>query len=518
MQSSIGGPADKLPSLLARLLRSLDSKWLVWLLLGFGAALRIREYLLSNALYEDEAALAQNIINKSVAGLWGRLESNQVAPVGFLMLEKLAVTLFGSNEYSLRLFPLLFSLASLFLFCEAARRYVTGAVLLFGLGLFAASGYLIHYSAQVKQYTGDVAIALAITVAGLHLTSRMLTTKRIAWFASLGAVVIWFSHPSVFVLAGVGSSLCLAAIWRRDWQRLARLAVACGIWLVSFLTFFVVSLRNVSVNATLETSWDMKGTFMPLPPRSVSDLRWFPDALFRSFSNPFTSPFRIIAIAVLIIGLFAVYRVSRQRLLLLTLPVLFTLAASGIHKYPFGKRLILFLIPAVILLIASGIQLLLSSRVSLQVVGVVLALLLVLKPLGGAASHARLGPASQDIRNIMSYVRDQRKAGDSIYFYHGQRDAFHYYAPRLGFEEGEYILGSDPPGKARGPAVMETDKQDLDQLRGRGRVWVVFASGRTYNGINEEEFMCEYLDGFGRRLNQYKTDGVAAYLYDTSGR
>jgi hypothetical protein len=520
MQNTIERGNNKLFGLLDRALSIADSKWLVWLLLGFGAALRVREYILNNALNEDEAALSLNIINKSMAELFGRLESNQVAPVGFLLLEKFAVTLFGTTEYSLRLVPLLLSLASLVLFWQVARRYVSGAASLFALGLFTSSAYLINYGAQVKQYSGDVAIALAVTLAGLYLIEQPLTIKQIVWFALLGAAVVWFSHPSVFVLAGVGSTLGIAAIWRRDWRRLTRLAVACGIWTISFLASFLVSLRGVSLNTGLERSWDAKKTFMPLPPISIADLKWFPETLLRFFTNPLTSPFPAIAIAVLIIGFFAAYRTNRQRLLLLGLPVLFALAASGLHKYPFGKRLILFLVPAVILLIAAGIQIFQTGAALLRMTGVVLALLLVLKPMVGAASHARWGPSGRDIRNIMSYVKEHRQPGDLTYFYHGQRDAFRYYAPRVGFEEEQYIIGNDPlekvPKRAAILLIFETDKADLDQLRGKGRVWIVFSNARTYRGVNEEEYMCEHLDGFGRRLEQHKRPGIAAYLYDTS--
>jgi len=338
--------------------------------------------------------------------------------------------------------------------------------------------------------------------------------------AIAGAAAIWFSHPSVFVLAGVGSWLIIGATAKKDWQRLVRISMACGIWLASFGTSYLVTLRAASQNAGLERSWDDKGTFMPLPPRSYSDLKWFPETLIRFFDNPLGSPLPWLAVCVFIIGLVAVYRAHRPQLLLLIFPFLFTVLASGLHRYPFGKRLVLFLVPTAILVIAAGFQMLLTNRMPLQVVGIVLSLLLVLKPMASAASHARWGPASRDIRHIMSYVREHRQPGDFTYFYHGQRDAFLYYAPRLGFEDKEYALGNDPPEKVpkrlATTVIFDTDKLDLDQLRGKPRVWIVFSGARVYQGVNEEQFMCEYLDTFGSRLEHYKHAGIAAYLYDTS--
>src|SRR6185369_12938757 len=142
--------------------------------------------------------------------------------------------------------------------------------------------------------------------------------------AIAGAAVIWFSHPSVFVLAGVGSWLIIGATAKKDWQRLVRLSMACGIWLVSFGTSYLVTLRAASQNAGLERSWDDKGTFMPLPPRSYSDLKWFPETLIRFFDNPLGSPLPWLAVCVFIIGLVAVYRAHRPQLLLLIFPFLFT--------------------------------------------------------------------------------------------------------------------------------------------------------------------------------------------------
>ncbi|MCX7754677.1 MAG: hypothetical protein N2117_05455, partial [Anaerolineales bacterium] len=83
-----------------------------WGLIGLGLVLRLRQYLINRSLWLDEAMLALNILHKDVWGLLGRLDYEQGAPVGFLLLEKLVVTLLGDGERALRLLPFLAGCAS----------------------------------------------------------------------------------------------------------------------------------------------------------------------------------------------------------------------------------------------------------------------------------------------------------------------------------------------------------------------------------------------------------------------
>lgn len=140
-----------------------------WTIIVFGALLRLTQFLSNRSLWLDEAKLALNIVNRSFVQLCKPLDYGQGAPIGFLMLERSALHLFGSGEYALRLFPFLAGMISLLLFYQLAKQSVpTGAVPI-PPGLFATSAPLIYYSSEVKQYSGDVAIALL-------LWSRQCTT------------------------------------------------------------------------------------------------------------------------------------------------------------------------------------------------------------------------------------------------------------------------------------------------------------------------------------------------------
>lgn len=531
---------------------------LSWGIIAFGIVLRSAQFLFNPALYVDEGALALNIINRTFAGLFQPLDSNQAAPVGFLALEKIALLALGDSEYSLRLFPFLFSVASLFLFYQVARRSLSARAVPVAMTFFAVSGHVIYYAAQIKQYSSDVSITLLIVLMGLDAASKELTARRAAYLAIAGAIVVWFSHPSVFVLAGVGTTLAIAALRKGDWSRLWKLSACYTIWVMSFAAFYLISLSNLSGNQTLENSWERKGTFMPLPPRSLSDIEWFFSAFFKIFSNPLGLPFPIAAGLVFIVGCVALLK-NRTRLLMLISPVLFTLLASGVHKYPFGRRLLLFLIPLLLIVIAAGIEFLLDKRrrystlLSLAIINLavfellsagtsalsrkrllffiafslVLILaavatytmdkrrrfaalaatfvtaLLLFQPVAGATNHMLHPRARQDVRPIMAYVRDNRQPGDVIYVYHHQRESFQYYAPKYGFKQGEYVLGIDARDESKRRANWDRYQQDLDQLRGNSRVWILFSHVRKIQNIREDEFMVRHLNLIGVKLETF---------------
>lgn len=77
-------------------------------ILALGAILRVNHYLGDRALWGDEAMLASNFAGRDFgAMLQGLATEHQMAPFGFLLLEKFVVDLFGDSAYALRLIPLL---------------------------------------------------------------------------------------------------------------------------------------------------------------------------------------------------------------------------------------------------------------------------------------------------------------------------------------------------------------------------------------------------------------------------
>ena len=178
--------------------------------------------------------------------------------------------------------------------------------------------------------------------------------------------------------------------------------------------------------------------------------------------------------------------------------------ASGFHKYPFGRRLLLFLIPVLLIVIAAGIQSIINSKPPYSLAaGSVIAALLLIQPVGGATNNMLHPSARQDIKPIMAYVRDHRQPDDLIYVYHHQRESFLYYAKRYGFNEGDYVLGIDARDESKRRADWQAYEKDLDRLRGHSRVWLMFSHIRRIQNIREDEFMLGYLNRIGTKLGEF---------------
>ena len=491
---------------------------LSWAAVAVGCLLRVAQYRLNRSLWMDEAYLSLNILQRSFAGLRRALDYHQGAPLGFLLLEKSAVHLWGGSEYVLRLFPLLAGIASVFLFYQLAGKILSARAIPVATGLFAISPSLIYYSSEVKQYSSDAAIAILLYCLMIEGSKSEWKVGRCSALAALvGAIAIWMSHSSVFVLVVwvIGASLFLSR-WccARIGPRLARVSAVGLCWMASLAVCYLVALRKLSADGDLLSYW--KANFMPLPPRSVADFKWFVDSFFGFFSTSAGLEFTGLAALVFIVGSISLFRKSPERLFLFLGPAILTLLASGLRKYPFGGRLTLFLVPAALLLMAEGAEALRSSaRSRLPAIGLVLIGLLFLDP--GiydlhhfAKPHVEIAEPGvmlpEEIRPVLAYVRNHEQAADLVYIFYGSQPAYDYYAERDSFPRNNVEIGVAAGDDPRGYA------SDLGRLRGH-RVWVVLSHIHGA-GAQESKHVEFYLDILGPRLDFLTRAGAETYLYD----
>ena len=178
------------------------SRILVALLL-IGGALRIWAVLLPGSLWFDELSTGLNVMDRSWGELLEPLGFWQVAPVGFVAAEMAAVRLLGVADFSLRLFPLIVSLASLVLFWRLATRFLSGSTLLGAVGIFAVSPALVWYARKAKQYASDMFVTLVLVLLAVRFVEGR-SSQREAWVVGvIGLLAIPFSQPAVFVAAGL---------------------------------------------------------------------------------------------------------------------------------------------------------------------------------------------------------------------------------------------------------------------------------------------------------------------------
>ena len=82
------------------------------LILGLGVIARVAQYLANRHYWLDEGSLQVNIVTKTLREMFGPLANSQLAPPGFLAVERGAYHLLGNHALALRLFPLVGGVAS----------------------------------------------------------------------------------------------------------------------------------------------------------------------------------------------------------------------------------------------------------------------------------------------------------------------------------------------------------------------------------------------------------------------
>jgi len=494
-------------------------KWLPVIILGIAVLLRFIQFVGDRSLWLDESMLALNIVSRSFMELFKPLDYFQVAPIGFLVLEKSLVGLLGNNEFALRLFPFVCGISSLFLFWYVANYSIRKNGVLWALCLFGFSKYLIYYSAELKQYASDVAITLALYCVTIYVRQKEgFKTRYIFVYGAAGAISIWFSLPCAFVLAGVGTSLFVFSGLKRDWQRASWLALSFLFWVVSFGVYILIYTSDISYNLGLQrTYW--QNAFMPFPPLSISDVKWFADKFFGILQNPLWLTFNGIGALCFLCGGVSLFEENKEWFFCLLGPIFTALLVSGFQLYPFTSRLLLFVVPCFYIFIGHGLSFIWEKLQHIsKMIYVILLFLLLMHPVY-FATHQLItmkpnkAVVRENIKPVINYLKEHKRQGDLVYLFDMSQFAFKYYAERYGFRDLNYKVGYSIHDDLK--KDLKDIHKDLDQLRGHERVWLLFAHFKG-NGLNYETIYLSYLDVIGHKIDLFNDVGASVYLYDLS--
>jgi len=500
---------------LASLLRDERAALAFTFIAGLGLLARLAQYRANRSLWLDEAYLALNILQRDFKGLLQPLADNQIAPPGFLWAVKTATQLFGTGEPALRLVPLLGGLLSLWLMYRVARPVLGPGAALFATALLAWSQPLIYYASELKPYATDALAALvAYALVGPLLappatpTGALPSWRRVLALGLGSALLPWLSYPATFVLAGLGVALLGEPLWRREWSRLLRLAVLPLLWGLSLGLLYALVLRHGLANDFLRAFWH--DFFAPFPPRSLTDLYWFPQSWFDFLVFAGGLPFYGLATFAWLSGAVALWRERRLTwLLALLLPLGLAVVASMLRLYPLYIRVLLFAVPPTFLLIAAGTQTLYRALAAhSRLTAVLLVLLLLFHPFYRSLTVLASPWTTEEPRPVIQHIQEQWQPGDRIYVYHAAAPAFTYYAPRFGLNDPTlYQVGQVSNGN------FNLLRDDVARLPGT-RVWFLFMHVHTFNGISEQAFILSELDQQWPRLDAFEAPGAAVFLYD----
>ncbi len=489
---------------------------LVALLLIMGIAPRLSYFLTGRALWFDEAALCINILERSFIGLLDPLAFKQVAPPLYLWTLKLCTLVGGPTVYAVRFPSILAGLAVVFLFWAVARRILSPSGALVALFMVVASQHLINYAGEAKPYTSDVALALAVICMALRWEDKPPSWQRALRYGVILAVMVWYSFPVVFVIAGVGLCQLALATWRRAWISVGCLCLLYSLSTASFLLEYFVAIApsrgNAETMAYMNYYW--RHGFMPFPPTSHWDMRWYRERVFMFFDMPGGFTLQGLALFVWFAGLAALATRRVRYAAWILSPLVLTLLASSLKLYPFHGRMTLFLAPAIFLLVGEGVVWLGTGQaawVRRAVLGTVLVLLMA-QPAVRAARMVVAPSRHHELGKVLAYADAHWAVGDRIYLRQGDYISYRFLEGRYNFPRDAVLFESRKPG-------LESDEEEFrdeigPQFEHWGRIW--FPMAYDYDGTVAP--YVDLLDAHGRRFDRFVARGAVVYGIDFGGQ
>ena len=319
------------------------------IVLTAGILIRLIQYFYSRSLWVDEAMLSLNIIQCGFRELMLPLKHEQVAPVLFLWIEKTSVLLFGNNEFSLRLFPLLCGITILPLVYDVTRRLTadsTTAIVV--LVFFAFSRTFVFFSTETKQYCSDLLLSLLF----LRLILSEHPRKHLFLFL-LGFTGIVLSNVGIVIVTMYACWFFSEQVRERklDWKNWLMLAVLAGWFMVCYRAF----IKGHPTQSVMIEYW--QGHFIPDHPLTLTFWKWLIRhfvviySTLLGFNEHFPASIRnFIGTAFLFVAVYGAVRylrsvANRNLALLLSAPILIHLMLAALHLYPFSSRLVLYLSP-----------------------------------------------------------------------------------------------------------------------------------------------------------------------------
>jgi len=483
-------------------------------IITLGCLFRIHEYLSNRSLWLDEALLSENITQRNYMSLLEPLGARQNAPIGFLWFSKLSTQILGNYEYALRFPALVFGLLSILIFALILHRYFDRPVATLSLAFFAFSDPLIFYSAEVKQYSGELMACLLILGLTLYVADKGVRLIFSIIFGIIGGLLLIISSSVVFFMASAAIYLTIYFLKSKDWQNLKwSMVMYCPWGLLFILNYWLFLSRSVGQSG-LQTSWEARGFFPPIPFLSPINqtVRWYIDTFYNIFESPGGFVASGLAAFLFIIGCGYIYHKQKHTLFVFLLPIIFTFAASVLRKYPFttmtdsihGGRLLLHLTPILFILIAEGVYYFIKENNSKIVI--VLLITLMTNPVLQSFNRLSNPRTLEEIKPVIEYVMKNREPNDAIYVSNRTRHQFRYYLNLLSLQQPQYVI--------QGFRIREETMDDFfSSIRHHDRVWLIFSYTLEQSRLEKDRALM-YLNALSSPLDEIKENGASAYLYE----
>jgi hypothetical protein len=475
--------------------------WVPLALLLLGAQMRIFQWWSARSLWLDEALIARSLVSRDYVGLVAEpLQGDQAGPVLWLWSTRLALDVLGDGERALRLVSLLAGLATLAFTWLLARRLLPDVLVPVAVGIGVLSPSLLYFSNEVKPYSLDAAVVLGLVL--LAVRSR----DDVRLLALAGAVAVWASFASVFVLTGLSVVLVLDALRQRGLAAAVRAALWLSAWLVSLGTSYALVLHRLRDSEILSTFWDY--TF----PDGSADLpTWLLRRSIALTQNPLHLSLWPLALLLLGIGWWRIARRDPRAATLALAGIPVAYLAAALSAYPFADRLALWVVPLGAVALAAVLPPAVDRALPLM--------------LGAVALTATVAPMAtqslpqvtqvlqrNELRQVMEELKDARQPGDLVIVDIPAKAPYDFYTGLTGVGRDGVILFAtteEVGGVCNDKAALLTGRFATQ------RVWVVFAHQlEDTDRLGTREDMLARIEDVSNVRRTIARFGAKAVLFD----
>lgn len=305
---------------------------IIFCLIVLGVYLRVLFFSYDRPFWNDESALALNIIHRSFSQLFGILDYEQVSPPLYVVVAKFFGLFIKKYEFAYRLPALICSILSLPVFFVFCKKFLEKKIsIVFAMMLFVLNYQLIYYGQELKQYSADVLVYLLILLSYCYIDIEKTKKWLLGLIGCIFAISIWFSYTALFGIFCLGCALIVKNY--RQWKRLLILFFP---FFVSFILFWVFR-HDLSSSDYLHLFWQ-KGFIT----KNFSNFfQIISDNLHFYFLN-FTH--KLFLYLLVIFGTVSVLKkIKEQRYLILVVPFALAFLLSYFNIYPLLDRVSIYL-------------------------------------------------------------------------------------------------------------------------------------------------------------------------------
>lgn len=427
------------------------------------------------------------------------LDYNQVAPYGFLILEKIFVILFGTDDYVFRIIPLISGILLILFYLYLLKKIFNNYLpVLTGILLIVINFDIIYYTIELKPYILDALITIILAISFVKIIEKF--DKNILRYSVFFSIILWFSYPATIIIAGIYTTLIVLFFTNKDFVNLKKTVFLGTIPLISLLICFLLTLKNSGQSDYMKSFWS--DHFAPLP-ISLSAFYWYKRAFFWALNKPFNIENVYLGSFFSITGTIAIFKKDRKMFLFITFVLLYLLIASFIGRYPLYQRLLIFSVPLFYLILIYNFELF-PQRIAKSILFIIFFTFFIFQPLKDSQEIIKYNISKQEIKPALKYISEKKLDGDLLAIHHSADTIFEFYKEKFNLNSIETI-------RKIKPMWNQADyKMALEKIKNSKRVWLLFTDFRR----QENELLLGYMNLVGIKKDEQFYPGIELYLYE----